>query len=240
MRFTKEKQEQLRAAKEKKGKKVIQEERRAHRAVRAQESMSAAAAVNPADTAPFAASQVLQPGRRAIQSRGSSGHQLSRLYPQPHCCRPVPASYNFPCPTTKAHQASFSERIVAAAAKTPGRHRHKRASAPSQSERLSKRGTFRELTGLPLANLGLGLNLGGSIAPDIIGNWPAEALGKELYGSDDDEDEDMGDDGDDDDDDDDDDEDEDEDEEMENQGYDSEVYDSDGNEWAALGVKMKM
>lgn len=34
MRFTKEKQEQLRAAKEKKGKKVIQEERRAHRAVR--------------------------------------------------------------------------------------------------------------------------------------------------------------------------------------------------------------
>ncbi|KAA8569720.1 hypothetical protein EYC84_001307 [Monilinia fructicola] len=69
MRFTKEKQEQLRAAKEKKGKKVIKEERRAHRAVRAQESMSAAAAVNPADTAPFAASQVLQPGRRAIKSR---------------------------------------------------------------------------------------------------------------------------------------------------------------------------
>ncbi|KAJ8067536.1 hypothetical protein OCU04_004877 [Sclerotinia nivalis] len=128
---------------------------------------------------------------------------------------------------------SFNQRIAAAVARhTPGRHRHKRAHQPHQKQRLSQRERFRELTGLPLGNLSLGHNLGGSVAPDIVGNWPAEVLGEELVGSDEEEEEDM---------EDDDDEDYDEDDDMEDVAdYDSEIYDSDGNEWASLGVNMKV
>lgn len=84
-----------------------------------------------------------------------------------------------------------------------------------------------------MAALGIGHDLRGSVAADIVGNWPSEVLGEELLGSDDEEEEDM----------EDDDErtediEDDEDKEMTDVGYDSDIYDSDGNEWAVLGVNM--
>ncbi|KAF7908769.1 uncharacterized protein EAF01_004524 [Botrytis porri] len=131
-------------------------------------------------------------------------------------------------------QQPFSARIAAVAARRTGGRHHKRSRVPSQKERLSRRSVFRELTGVPLAALGLGQKIGGSVAADIIGNWPSEVLGEELLGSDDEEEEDI---------EDDEEEAEDvednEDEEMVDVGYDSDIYDSDGNEWAALGVNMK-
>ncbi|KAB8288456.1 hypothetical protein EYC80_010121 [Monilinia laxa] len=164
---------------------------------------------------------------RAVHAPATNPRSFVRSPTPPAAAAPSQPDTTSSLPQAKAPQASFSARIADAAAQTPGRHRHKRASAPSQTERLSKRETFRELTGIPLANLGLGLSLEGSIAPDIVVNWLAEALGEELRDSDDEEeDEDM--------------EDDDEDEGIEDQRYDSEVCDSYGNEWAALGVKMKM
>lgn len=131
-------------------------------------------------------------------------------------------------------QQPFAARIAAVAARRIGGRHHRRSRVPSQKERLSRRSVFRDLTGVPLAALGLGHNLGGSVAADIVGNWPSEVLGEELLGSDDEEEEDM-----EDDDEGTEDVEDDDDEEMADVGYDSDIYDSDGNEWAALGVNMK-
>lgn len=99
---------------------------------------------------------------------------------------------------------------------------------------MSRRSIFRELTGVPLAAFGLSHNLGGYFAADIVDNWPSEVLGEELPDSDDKEEEYMeyDDEGVEDVEDDDD-------EEMVDVGYDLDIYDSDGTEWAAFGVNMK-
>ncbi|KAF7861409.1 hypothetical protein EAF04_007974 [Stromatinia cepivora] len=238
MGISKDKQQQLRAAKGEKGKKKIREERRATRAGRAQASLAAAGglSIRTTNVANFSNQQQLvfryrsNATNSALSALGTGAvHGLPASSCSP-ASQAQPAAIT-PRPHSNPSRQTFSARIAAAAARRPrGRH-HKRSWVPSQKERLSRRETFREFTGLPLAALGVGHNLGGSVAPDIVGNWPAEVLGKELLGSDDEEEEDMEDDDDDDDDGDD--------EEMKDGDYDSEIYDSDGNEWASLGVNMK-
>ncbi|KAF5876893.1 uncharacterized protein Bfra_001248 [Botrytis fragariae] len=242
----KERQQQLRAAKGAKGNNVIREERRAARAgicepntisklqTLAQDSSSSAAGssfgVTTADlsaqqqlvflTAPNASPSTLDASVAVVSFATPSTNQ-------------APPADN----ASRSHATSqqpFAARIAAVAARRTGGRHHRRSRVPSQKERLSRRIVFRDLTGVPLAALGLSHNLGGSVAADIVGNWPSEVLGEELLGSDDEEEEDMKDD----------DEgiedmEDDDDEEMPDVRYDSDIYDSDGNEWAALGVNMK-
>ncbi|TGO50035.1 hypothetical protein BOTNAR_0408g00110 [Botryotinia narcissicola] len=237
MNITKEKQQQLRAAKAQKGKKAMRE-RRATRAARGsmipgQAAPAAAPGVSfatPSAHLPAEQELVFRPRVTPSNTASSSSFGInaapgSDLTPS---TTQVSQADNGTPPTPNAYRAPFAARIAAVAARRPNGRHHKRSRVPSQKKRLSRRTAFRELTSVPLAALGLGLNLGGTIAPDIVGNWPAEVTGDELLGSDDEEEDDMEDDDDDDDD-----------EEMEDVQYDSDIYDSDGNEWAALGVNMK-
>ncbi|KAF7898112.1 hypothetical protein EAF00_004558 [Botryotinia globosa] len=208
MDITKEKQQQLRAAKAQKGKKAMREERGATRAARGQGAPAAVPGVS------FATPSASLPTEQELVFRPTVAPSTTQ----------VSQADNATPPTPNAYRAPFAAKIAAVAARLPNGRHHKRSRVPSQNERLSRRAAFRELTSVPLAVLGLGLNLGGTIAPDIVGNWPAEFLGDELLGSDDEEEDNM----------------EDDDvEEMEDVQYDSDIYDSDGNEWAALGVNMK-
>lgn len=83
-------------------------------------------------------------------------------------------------PRSRPRAKTSRKNSAAPAARRTGGHHHKRASVPCEKERLSRRQTFRQLTGIPLANLGLGLEIGGSIPPDLIRNWPSQWLGEEL------------------------------------------------------------
>ncbi|KAF7954129.1 hypothetical protein EAE96_005261 [Botrytis aclada] len=243
MDITKEKQQQLREAKAKKGKKAVREERRATRAGRGQRLPAPAADVSFGEpSANFSTEQEfvfrprgdLKPPHRLHHdtlnpldsSSGIGAAPGSSLDPS---TTQVSQADTATLPTPSAYRKPFAARIAAVAARRPNGRHHKRSRVPSQKERLSRRAALRELTSVPLAALGLGLNFGGTIAPDIVGNWPAEVLGDELLASDDEEEDDM----------EDDDDDDDEDEEMEDVQYDSDIYDSDGNKWAALGVNMK-
>ncbi|KAF7920583.1 uncharacterized protein EAE97_011476 [Botrytis byssoidea] len=229
MDITKEKQQQPRAAKAQKGKKAVREERHATRAARGQAAPAAAPGVSfatPSANLPTEQELVFRPrvtlsNTASSSSFGTNPAPGSALAPS---TTQVSQADNATPPTPNAYRAPFAARIAAVAARRPNGRHHKKSRVPSQKERLSRRAAFRELTSVPLAALGIGLNLGGAIAPDIVGNWPAEVLGDELLGSDDEEEDDMEDD---------------DDEEMEDIQYDSDIYDSDGNEWAALGVNMK-
>ncbi|TGO16567.1 hypothetical protein BTUL_0026g00190 [Botrytis tulipae] len=237
----KERQQQLRAAKGAKGKKVIREERRAARAGSslAQGSSSSSSATAPpfgASTVDFSAQQQLVFRPRvtatdpAVSTLAASAAASGFAVPSTNQALPADDASR----SNAASQQPFAARIAAVAARRTGGRHHRRSRVPSQKKRLSRRSVFRDLTGVPLAALGLGHNLGGSVAADIVGNWPSEVLGEELLGSDDEEEEDM----------EDDDEatediEDDDDEDMADVGYDSDIYDSDGNEWAALGVNMK-
>ncbi|TGO36223.1 hypothetical protein BHYA_0131g00010 [Botrytis hyacinthi] len=210
----KERQQQLRAAKGAKGKKVIREERRAARAALAQGSSSSVAGPSfGAATFDFSAQQQLvfrprvtatDPAASILFSSAAAGD-----FAAPSTNEAPPAD-----DASRSHavsQQTFAARIAAVAARCTGGCHNRRSRVPNQKERLSRRSVFRDLAGVPLAALGLGHNIGGSVAADIVGNWPSEVLGEELLGSDDEEEEDM----------------EDDDDEMADVGYHSDIYDSD-------------
>ncbi|EMR88383.1 hypothetical protein BcDW1_3006 [Botrytis cinerea BcDW1] len=246
----KERQEQLRAAKGVKGKRVIIEKKRAARAGKcesrsssklhtlAQGSFAAAAdSFFGAITSENSVQQQLvflprvTASNLATSNFGATAGTGSFVAPSSN---QAPQTDNSSRPSTTTSQQAFPARIAAVAARRTGGRHHKRSRVPNQKERLSRRSIFRELTSVPLAAFGLSHNLGGYVAADIVDNWPSEVLGEELPDSDDKEEEYMeyDDEGVEDVEDDDD-------EEMVDVGYDLDIYDSDGTEWAAFGVNMK-
>ncbi|QSZ36837.1 hypothetical protein DSL72_006720 [Monilinia vaccinii-corymbosi] len=219
-RIPKEKREQLRSEKEKRGRRAVKEKRRVARAVRAQkESIPTAAAMSFEPNVSNQQEMVIR--TRATANNSPAFNSGLTVSAGAAAARGEPATAS-PLPRANARRATSSARIAAAVVNlSRGRH-HKRASVPSQKERLSRRDTFRKLTGLSLASLELGLNVGGSVAPDIDDDWPAKVLGEELRSSDDEEDVIM-------------EEDDDDDDEMEDQDLD--IYNSNGL-WSALGVNI--
>ncbi|KAI9647864.1 hypothetical protein NHQ30_004252 [Ciborinia camelliae] len=207
-----EKMEQLRA-----GRKKRKKGGRAVRVAQARGSTPAAA------FGAFGANTTSSDQQR-LATRGPASITSFTSTSVPSGAQPQVAATTSGLPASAPEKDSFKQKISAIARAAQGRHRHKRTQ-PNQEERLSRRQNLRNFTNLPLASLGLGYNLGGAVAADIVDDWPAEFLGEELRDSDDEKEEIM--------------EDDYEDDDMEDQDYDSEVYDSDGNEWAALGVNMK-
>ncbi|TEY32465.1 hypothetical protein BOTCAL_0729g00010 [Botryotinia calthae] len=191
----KEWQGQLRAGKGVKGNRAIREERRAAQAVlsgnersancsAAQAQGSSAAAADSffgATTAEHSAQQQLVFRPRVTDTNpvtstsGATAGTDSFIAPSTN---QAPQADNFSRPSTTTFQQAFSARIAAVAARRTGGRHHKRSRVPNQKEPA----------------FGLRHNLGGSVAADIVGNWPSEVLGEELLGSDDEEEEDMEDD----------------------------------------------